>query len=80
MNIIQKLTQDCTGDCAITNNGGSATCMHWEPVYDKTGKQISGSDPNIYTQYYSCHFCGMSWLVRSRQGQPNEIVPKSKDI
>lgn len=74
MNIIKRLTKGCTGDCAISNQGSSTTCMYWEPVYDRTGKVINGEDPNIITSYYKCSFCDISWKVE-QQGKTLIITP-----
>jgi hypothetical protein len=52
----------------------TSTCMASSPgLYDETGKWVPGWDPNWSSQGYTCSR-GHRYMVRSRQGSPDEIT------
>jgi hypothetical protein len=67
MNLIQKVTADCSrDDCSISTGSGVSTCVAWQPTYDRNGNRTDRGDPNSHTTNVSCRTCRRSWTASTR--------------
>ncbi len=55
-------------DCKFSHSGGHSTCTYYQPIYDKTGKNIN-PDGNIHTNFISCLTCSKIWVAVTQYGK-----------